>query len=84
VRTARPEGASQDGGPVQEEATAETRVHFPRPKRNSETVATLEGNDVNPVTYLADVLIRVQTHPASRIDEMPPHKWKPPKAWPSA
>jgi transposase len=30
---------------------------------------------VNPVDYLADVLIRMQTHPASRIDELLPHAW---------
>ena len=29
-----------------------------------------EVNGVNPVSCLADVLIRVQTHPASRIDEL--------------
>ena len=38
-------------------------------------IATCEANEVNPVTYLADVLIRVQTHPASRIDELLPHLW---------
>jgi hypothetical protein len=32
----------------------------------------IEVNGVNPVTYLADVLMRVQTHPASRIDELLP------------
>jgi transposase len=32
-------------------------------------ISTCEANDVNPVAYLADVLIRVQNHPASRIDE---------------
>jgi transposase len=31
-------------------------------------IATCEANGVNPVQYLADVLIRVQTHPASRLD----------------
>jgi transposase len=41
-------------------------------------IATCEANGVNPVDYLADVLIRVQTHPASRIDELLPHNWKPP------
>jgi transposase len=30
---------------------------------------------MKPVAYLADVLIRVQTHPASRIDELLPHLW---------
>jgi transposase len=39
-------------------------------------IATCEANGVNPVEYLADVLIRVQTHPASRIDELLPHRWK--------
>jgi transposase len=41
-------------------------------------IATCEVNGVNPVVYLADVMIRVQTHPASRIDELLPHNWKPP------
>lgn len=39
-------------------------------------VATCEANGVNPVTYLTDVLVRLQTHPASRIDEILPHNWK--------
>jgi len=39
-------------------------------------IATCEVNDVNPVDYLADVLLRVQTHPAARIDELLPHSWK--------
>ena len=32
----------------------------------------------DPITYLTDVLTRVQTHPASRIEELLPHRWKPP------
>jgi transposase len=40
-------------------------------------VATCEENGINPETYLADVLIRVNTHPASRIDELLPHRWRP-------
>ena len=47
-------------------------------------IATCEANEVNPVAYLADVLLRVQTHPASRIDELLPHNWKPPPAEPPA
>ncbi len=47
-------------------------------------IATCEANGVNPVEYLADVLIRVQTHRASRIDELLPHHWTPPRAEPSA
>ncbi|MFB1484298.1 transposase domain-containing protein, partial [Corallococcus sp. RDP092CA] len=39
-------------------------------------VATCEANGVNPEAYLADVLLRVQTHPNSRIAELLPHEWK--------
>jgi transposase len=46
-------------------------------------IATCEANGVNPVDYLADVLIRVQTHPAARIDELLPHNWSPPQPQPS-
>jgi transposase len=38
-------------------------------------IATCEANGVNPVDYLADVLLRVQTHPAARVDELLPHRW---------
>ena len=31
---------------------------------------------VNPQEYLADVLIRVQSHPANRIAELTPERWK--------
>ena len=47
-------------------------------------VATCEANGVNPLDYLTDVLIRVQTHPAARIDELLPHHWKPPSPPPSS
>ena len=47
-------------------------------------IMTCEANGVNPVAYLADVLLRVQAHPASRIDELLPHNWKPPTPQPSA
>ncbi len=43
-------------------------------------VASCEKNGVNPVAYLTDVLTRVQTHPASRIHELLPHRWKPPNS----
>jgi len=39
-------------------------------------VATCEVNDVNPEEYLADILLRVQTHPQARISELLPHEWK--------
>jgi transposase len=47
-------------------------------------IATCEANGVNPVDYLADVVLRVQSHPASRIDELLPHNWTPPRSEPSA
>ena len=41
-------------------------------------VATCQANNVDPITYLADVLIRIDTHPASDIDALLPQNWKPP------
>ncbi len=41
-------------------------------------VSTALLNDINPQEYLADVLIRIQTHPQSKIDDLLPHRWKPP------
>ena len=38
-------------------------------------VATCEAVGVNPQAYLADVLMRVQSHPHSRIDELLPQSW---------
>lgn len=32
---------------------------------------------INPETYLADVLLRIQSWPVSRIDELLPHNWRP-------
>lgn len=46
-------------------------------------IATCEANDINPVDYPADVMLRVQTHLASHIDELLPHNWSPPRAEPS-
>jgi transposase len=47
-------------------------------------IATCETNGINPVEYLADILLRVQTHPASRIDDLLPHNWSPPERLPPA
>lgn len=41
-------------------------------------VATCAVHSVDPYDYIKDVLIRVQSHPASRIDELLPWNWKPP------
>ncbi len=40
-------------------------------------VSTCVLHKVNPQDYIADVLIRIQTHPMNRIDELLPMNWKP-------
>lgn len=40
-------------------------------------VATCIAHDVNPQDYIADVLMRIQDHPQSAIDELMPHRWTP-------
>ena len=40
-------------------------------------VASCEANGKNPWLYLRDVLTRIGTHPASRIDELLPDRWEP-------
>jgi transposase len=44
-------------------------------------VSTCEAREIDPVEYLKDVIMRIDTHPASRIDELLPHKWSPPLRW---
>jgi transposase len=44
-------------------------------------VATCEARDIDPVAYLQDVIMRVDIHPASRIDELLPQNWTPPLRW---
>jgi transposase len=39
--------------------------------------ASCEANAINPEAYLADVLACLDTHPASRLDELLPHRWRP-------
>lgn len=41
-------------------------------------VATCEAHEIDPVAYLRDVLLRVDTHPAAQIDDLLPHRWRPP------
>ena len=38
-------------------------------------VATCVANSVNPQDYISDVLIRMQSHPASDIDALLPMNW---------
>ena len=39
-------------------------------------IATCERHGVNPEVYLADVMIRIQSHPAKRVAELLPDRWK--------
>ena len=39
-------------------------------------IQTAKPNDVDPQAWLADVLARLQDHPAKRIDELLPWNWK--------
>jgi hypothetical protein len=39
-------------------------------------IATCEKHDVNPEAYIADILIRIQDQPTSRLAELVPHRWK--------
>lgn len=39
-------------------------------------VVTCEAHGINPETYVADVLMRIQDHPAAQIDQLLPPMWK--------
>ena len=39
-------------------------------------IETAKLNDIDPQAWLADVLARLQDHPAKRIDELLPWNWK--------
>jgi transposase len=39
--------------------------------------ATCEANGVEPIAYLTDVLGRVGSHPATALDQLLPHNWRP-------
>lgn len=40
-------------------------------------VQSAKLNRIDPWAYLRDVLARLHAHPASRIDELLPHRWQP-------
>ena len=40
-------------------------------------MACCKMNEVNPQTWLQDVLFRIQEHPVNRISELLPHQWMP-------
>ena len=40
-------------------------------------ISTCEASGVNPVAYIQDVLMRTASHPASKLDELLPHRWIP-------
>jgi len=43
-------------------------------------IVTAKMNDIDPQAWLADVLARIAEHPASRLDELLPWKWRPASA----
>jgi transposase len=43
-------------------------------------VGSCELNGINPYDYLVDVLQRIATHPAAKIDELLPDQWRPEQA----
>ena len=40
-------------------------------------IAKAKLNDIDPETWLADVLRRINDHPASKLDELLPWHWRP-------
>ena len=45
-------------------------------------MACCKMNEVNPQTWLQDVLFRIQEHPVNQISELLPHRWKPLEQYP--
>jgi len=39
-------------------------------------VQTCKAHQIDPFAYLRDIIDRVSTHPATRIDELTPRRWK--------
>ena len=39
-------------------------------------IGSAKMNDLDPYAYLSDVLVRLPTHPARRIADLLPHRWK--------
>jgi transposase len=39
-------------------------------------VVSCELHNINPESYIKDVLIRVHTHPQNELDDLLPHRWK--------
>jgi transposase len=39
-------------------------------------IITAKMNDIDPQAWLADVLARIASHPASRLDEFLPWNWR--------
>ncbi len=41
-------------------------------------INSCQQHGVNPVDYLTDVLTRIDDHPARQIEDLLPHRWRPP------
>jgi transposase len=53
-----------------------TEVGAEKVGQTQSLLATCVLHDVDPYTYLVDILQRVDTHPFSRVDELTPRRWK--------
>jgi len=42
-------------------------------------VASCKLNEIDPFAYFSDILVRISTHPADKIDELLPGNWKKPE-----
>jgi len=40
-------------------------------------IVSAKMNNIDPQSWLADVLVRIATHPAHRLDELLPWNWTP-------
>ena len=43
-------------------------------------IVSANMNDIDPQAWLADVLARIASHPASRLDDLLPWNWRPHRA----
>ena len=46
-------------------------------RRHDSLIVTAKMSGVDPQAWLADVLARIATHPAHRLDELLPWNWTP-------
>lgn len=63
--------------PIQDPHNDATQSHQERAAAVMSLIQLARMNGHDPYTYLKDVLTRLPTHKARRIDELLPHRWQP-------